>query len=144
MVLGKRAVVIGAGMGGLTAARAAADAFEEVVVLERDELPGDGAQRAGVPQGRHAHGLLAGGQRALEELFPGLTADLEAGGAVRYRIGLDNRLERPGYDPFPQRDLGWDAPALSRPLLEGGGRRRPPPPPRGRPPARGRAHPPGG
>jgi 2-polyprenyl-6-methoxyphenol hydroxylase-like FAD-dependent oxidoreductase len=124
MVLGKRAVVIGAGIGGLSAARAAADAFEEVVVLERDELPADAAQRAGVPQGRHAHALLAGGQRALEELFPGLTGDLEEGGAVRYRIGLDNRLERPGYDPFPQRDLGWDAHAMSRPLLEGVARRR--------------------
>jgi hypothetical protein len=27
---------------------------------------------------------------------------------VPIRWGLDLRLERPGFDPFPQRDLGWD------------------------------------
>ena len=32
--------------------------------------------------------------------------------------GLDVRMERPGYDPFPQRDLGFSAYALSRPQLE--------------------------
>ena len=33
--IGRQAVVIGAGMGGLSAARALADYFENVVVLER-------------------------------------------------------------------------------------------------------------
>ena len=32
--LGRQAVVVGAGMGGLTAARALADHFEQVLVLE--------------------------------------------------------------------------------------------------------------
>ena len=36
--LGKRAVVIGAGMGGLTAAGALAQYFERVDILERDRL----------------------------------------------------------------------------------------------------------
>jgi len=27
-------------------------------------------------------------------------------------------MERPGYDPFPQRDLGWCSYALSRPTIE--------------------------
>src|SRR5712691_6605791 len=39
--IGKRAVVVGAGMGGLTAAGALADRFEQVLVLERDALPAD-------------------------------------------------------------------------------------------------------
>jgi len=69
--IGRRAAVIGAGIGGLTAARALADHFERVLVLERDNLPGDPLDRHGVPQGRHVHALLAGGQRALAELFPG-------------------------------------------------------------------------
>ena len=34
--IGQRAIVIGAGMGGLTAARALAPYFEHVVVIERD------------------------------------------------------------------------------------------------------------
>lgn len=55
------AAVIGAGMGGLRAARALADHFERVVVLERDALPDSPSQRPGAPQGRHVHVLLAGG-----------------------------------------------------------------------------------
>jgi glycine/D-amino acid oxidase-like deaminating enzyme len=58
--IGKRAIVIGAGVSGLAAARAVADHFEEVVVLERDELPTGATTRPGVPQGTQAHGLLGG------------------------------------------------------------------------------------
>jgi len=105
-------------MGGLTAARALADHFEHVLILESDRLPADPLDRAGTPQGRHVHALLAGGQRALEDLFPGLEHALIAGGAVPIRVGLDVRAERPGFDPFPQRDLGWDNYAMSRPLVE--------------------------
>jgi flavin-dependent dehydrogenase len=70
-LLGKQAVVVGAGIGGLTAARVLADYFERVVVLERDVLPECAEPRAGVPQGKHPHALLAGGQGALDDLFPG-------------------------------------------------------------------------
>jgi hypothetical protein len=38
--------------------------------------------------------------------------------AVPLRVGLDVRMERPGYDPFPQRDLGWCSYALLRPTIE--------------------------
>ena len=106
-LIGKQAVVIGAGMGGLTAAGALADRFDQVVVLERDTLPSEPAYRAGTPQARHVHALLLSGQRALSELFPGFEQDLARAGAVPLRAGLDVRVERPGYDPFPQRDLGW-------------------------------------
>jgi 2-polyprenyl-6-methoxyphenol hydroxylase-like FAD-dependent oxidoreductase len=122
--IGRQAVVIGAGMGGLTAAQVLADHFERVLVLEGDVLPGAPLDRHGVPQGRHVHALLAGGQRALSELFPGFEDDLARAGAVRLRVGLDVRAERPGFDPFPQRDLGFDAYAMSRPLVELAVRRR--------------------
>jgi 2-polyprenyl-6-methoxyphenol hydroxylase-like FAD-dependent oxidoreductase len=122
--LGRQAVVVGAGMGGLTAARAVADHFERVVVLERDALPERAEDRPGVPQGRHVHALLAGGQQALCDLFPGFDQDLVRMGAVPLRAGLDIRTERPGFDPFPQRDLGFDLHAQSRPQLELGVRRR--------------------
>jgi len=117
-LIGAQAVVVGAGVAGLTAARAAADYFERVVVLERDDLPSDAAHRKGTPQSRHVHGLLASGLGALNELFPQFTEDLDRSGAIPLRAGLDVRVERPGYDPFPQRDLGWDSRAMSRPLVE--------------------------
>jgi 2-polyprenyl-6-methoxyphenol hydroxylase-like FAD-dependent oxidoreductase len=123
-LIGKQAVVIGAGMGGLTAAGALADHFDNVVVLERDTLPSEPTYRAGTPQARHVHGLLLSGQRALSELFPGFEQDLARAGAVPLRVGLDVRVERPGYDPFPQRDLGWFGYAASRPAIERAVRQR--------------------
>src|SRR5262245_51885158 len=87
--IGKRAVVIGAGMAGLPAARALADYFEQVVVLERDTLPVDASHRTGTPQARHTHLLLGGGQRALGDLFPGFEHDLAGAGAVPFRVNLD-------------------------------------------------------
>ena len=123
-MIGKQALVIGAGMAGLTAAGALAHGFDHVVVLERDTLPSEPTHRAGTPQARHVHGLLLSGQRALSELFPGFEQDLARAGAVPLRAGLDIRVERPGYDPFPQRDLGWSGYAASRPAIERTVRRR--------------------
>jgi 2-polyprenyl-6-methoxyphenol hydroxylase-like FAD-dependent oxidoreductase len=122
--IGKQAVVIGAGMAGLTAAGALADSFDRVVILERDSLPSEPTFRAGTPQSRHVHALLLSGQRALSKLFPGFEQDLAGAGAVPLRVGLDVRMERPGYDPFPQRDLGWFSYAVSRPTIERAVRRR--------------------
>jgi 2-polyprenyl-6-methoxyphenol hydroxylase-like FAD-dependent oxidoreductase len=123
-LVGKQAIVVGAGMGGLTAAQALASHFERVVVLESDVLRDDAGDRAGVPQGKHVHLLLAGGLRALSELFPGFGDDLARAGAVPIRIGLDIRAETPAFTPFPQRDLGIRAYAMSRPLVELTVRRR--------------------
>jgi 2-polyprenyl-6-methoxyphenol hydroxylase-like FAD-dependent oxidoreductase len=116
--VGNQAVVVGAGMSGLAAAAAVADYFDQVVVLERDTLPSDAAHRAGTPQSRHLHALLAGGQRALGELFPGFEEKLARAGAVPLRVAVDVRMELPGFDPFPTRDLGWDVYSMSRPLIE--------------------------
>src|SRR4051812_5635804 len=78
----------------------------------------EAAPRAGTPPSRHVHVLVGGGQRALGELFPGLEQDLAQAGAIALRAGLDVRVEMPGYDPFPQRDLGWLVYSMSRPLIE--------------------------
>jgi 2-polyprenyl-6-methoxyphenol hydroxylase-like FAD-dependent oxidoreductase len=117
-LIGRQAVVVGAGIAGLTAARVLADHFDRVIVLERDRLPTGIACRKGTPQARHLHLLLMGGQRALCELFPDFARDLAQAGAVLIRNGLDLRWEYPGYDPFPQRNLGLDSYAISRPLIE--------------------------
>jgi 2-polyprenyl-6-methoxyphenol hydroxylase-like FAD-dependent oxidoreductase len=114
----EQAIVIGAGIGGLLFARVLAERFARVLVLERDSLSSDPEPRSGVPQGRHLHALLAGGCRAMEALLPGLIEDMRAAGAVEVLTGWSNRVERPGYDPFPRRDLGFASFSLSRPLLE--------------------------
>lgn len=75
------AVVIGASVGGLLAARVLSDCYARVVLLDRDVLPESAAARRGVPQGRQLHVLLSRGKEALDELFPGLSAELNARGA---------------------------------------------------------------
>ena len=68
----EQAVVLGASMAGLLAARVLSDHFAAVTLVERDRLPEGFEDRRGVPQGRHVHGLLASGQAILRQLFPGL------------------------------------------------------------------------
>jgi len=63
--LGERAVVLGAGMAGLLAARVLSDFYGMVTLVERDVLPDGPDQRRGVPQGRHVHAFLSGGSQAL-------------------------------------------------------------------------------
>jgi 2-polyprenyl-6-methoxyphenol hydroxylase-like FAD-dependent oxidoreductase len=91
-VLGERAVVLGASMGGLLAARVLADFFGTVTVIERDELPDDPVTRKGVPQGRHVHALLSRGAYILDELFPGLLDELVAAGAPVWDDGELSKL----------------------------------------------------
>lgn len=116
--IGKQAVVVGAGMGGLMAARSLADFFEHVIVLEYDALPKGATHRPGTPQSKHLHVLLAGGLQALSRLFPDFEKSLSQAGAVPLRVGYDYLIERPGYDPFPQRDFGIVTYSMTRPLLE--------------------------
>jgi 2-polyprenyl-6-methoxyphenol hydroxylase-like FAD-dependent oxidoreductase len=89
MTKSTQAVVMGASMAGLLAACAMSETFDRVVVVERDHLPDDASDRRGVPQGRHLHGLLAGGLVALNNLFPGFEADVLAAGAVRSDMQSD-------------------------------------------------------
>ena len=122
--IGKRAVVIGAGASGLSAAQALANHFQEVIVVERDELPSRATSRAGVPQGTQAHGLLGGAIKGLEELFPGFARDLVEAGAMPVNPGFELLLEYPGFDPFPRREWNWVVYSLTRPLIEFTMRRR--------------------
>jgi 2-polyprenyl-6-methoxyphenol hydroxylase-like FAD-dependent oxidoreductase len=78
--LGDHAVILGASMAGLLAARVLSDVYERVTLVERDTLPTKPDRRRGVPQGRHAHVLVAQGTQILDEIFPGLLDDLVARG----------------------------------------------------------------
>lgn len=114
---GEHAVVIGGSVAGLLAARVVADHFERVTLVERDRFPAGDGVRKGVPQGAHIHVLLARGRDILERLFPGLTDELMAAGAVQMSFTADLLNLSP---------MGWGllfpgsiiVPALTRPLLE--------------------------
>jgi 2-polyprenyl-6-methoxyphenol hydroxylase-like FAD-dependent oxidoreductase len=113
-----RAVVIGASITGLVAARVLSRHFERVTVIDRDALPGSIENRRGVPQGRHGHGLLASGFGALKKLFPRIEQDLVAAGAVPGDVIGNVRWFQHGYykAKFPS---GLGGILQSRPLLEG-------------------------
>lgn len=128
--IGDHAVVLGGSMAGMLAARVLSDFYRTVTVVERDALPiGGSGPRRGVPQGRHAHALTAGGARIVGELFPGLLDELVAGGAPVLTggsfAGVDltiagHRLVRSGV----VRDPSFATYSPSRPFLECHVRRR--------------------
>ena len=116
--LGERTIVVGGGLGGLSAARALSDRFRQVVILDGDKLPDDATPRPGVPQGKQPHALLGGGLQALEQLFPGFGNELARAGAVPITRGFDILYEIPGQDPWPRVKFGRPTYAMSRPLIE--------------------------
>lgn len=116
--IGKRAIVTGGGMAGLSAAAALAGRFGEVVVLDRDTLPDGAAVRMGAGQGAHLHQLLKAGEQALEKLLPGVTDGFYAAGARRMRVGRDVKVfDFGGW--MDECDAGFDVTSLSRPAYEG-------------------------
>lgn len=123
---GEHAVVLGASMSGILAARVLADYFDQVTVVERDRPPVEGQPRRGVPQARHAHILLARGGQIIDELFPGFGRELVEAGAP-YAEGLDQlHLEVNGHvffhDPDDERSRRPDVEGMlvqpSRPFLD--------------------------
>jgi 2-polyprenyl-6-methoxyphenol hydroxylase-like FAD-dependent oxidoreductase len=113
-----RTVVIGAGMAGLLTAGALAKAGRTVIVLEQDlgesgEAP---APRPGVPQGRQPHVLLHRGLCAIEELLPGLRAQLVAAGGVPLDTGDLAWLGERGWAPFGT--PAFELVSATRPLVE--------------------------
>ena len=121
--IGEHAIVIGASMGGLLAARALSEFFANVTVMERDGFPAADIPRKGVPQGRHAHGLLARGGEVIEAFFPGWTDEVVASGGRRGDVVGDVVWVGHGITlkSGPSDMIGVLA---SRPVLEGHVRRR--------------------
>lgn len=112
-----RAVVVGASMAGLMAARVLADAFETVTVVDTDPVLDEPVGRRGTPQDRHVHVLQEAGRATLEDLFPGFgEALLSAGGLM-----VDSATDLQFYD---EGDFIADGPTrlpmycASRPLFE--------------------------
>jgi len=114
---GDHAVVVGASMAGLLAARVLADAFETVTVVERDALPDAAVPRRGVPQSRQIHALLTAASATLADLFPGFAERLLDGGGLLLDSSGELRFFLGGdyFAPAPTRLPFYSA---SRPLIE--------------------------
>jgi 2-polyprenyl-6-methoxyphenol hydroxylase-like FAD-dependent oxidoreductase len=122
--LGEHAIVIGASMGGLLAARALSEFYTNVTVLERDAFPATDIARKGVPQGRHTHGLLARGSAVIETFFPGYSTEVvtQSGGLIG---DIANDVIWMGHNVrLANRNSDLIGLLASRPVLEGHLRRR--------------------
>ena len=76
------AAVVGSGMAGLVSSAVLARHFNEVTLIDRDKISSQVADRRGVPQSYHFHGLLPGGLEIMMELFPGFDQDLLSAGSL--------------------------------------------------------------
>lgn len=79
----KRAIVIGGSIAGKLSARVLSEFFEEVVVVEKDMSSEKSIPRRSVPQSSQGHVLLKRGEEILEELFPGIIAEMVREGSTR-------------------------------------------------------------
>jgi len=112
----KHAIVIGGSIAGLVTASVLLKHFQQVTLIERDHYPQDPVSRPGIPQGRQIHTTLLRGQRALEQLFPGLESKLLVHGAVPRDYGNESLYYYRGLCPrVPPVLHGWNC---SRLLLE--------------------------
>ncbi|KAB1139463.1 hypothetical protein F7R91_39965 [Streptomyces luteolifulvus] len=117
------AVVIGASMAGLCAARVLSERCRDVVLIDRDPLADGADWRAHVPQGRQPHLLLYAGARLLEEWFPGIGGELYAGGATEFDVCRDFFWYQSG-GSLVRPVSRMRGPVMSRPFLEATVRRR--------------------
>jgi len=112
------AIVVGASMAGLAAARVLSEHYSEVILVERDQIENRPCHRRGVPQDWHTHGLLASGRTIWETFFPGLFRDLVSDGALRGDVSRDAHWWFEGGEHV-RCESGLEGVLVSRPLLEG-------------------------
>jgi flavin-dependent dehydrogenase len=85
----EHAIVIGGSLAGLLAARVLTGHFRKVTVLERDRFPEGPQFRPGNAQSRHLHVLWTRGLEIIEDLFPGIEAELREAGVPELGIPRD-------------------------------------------------------
>ena len=111
----QRAIVIGGSMSGMLAARVLATTLLKSCCSIEMRFPQPGENRKGVPQGQHAHALLASGRQILERYFPGFKDELYGQGALKGDYQkvrwFDNGVYHTRFD-------GLEALVISRPRLE--------------------------
>lgn len=113
----RHALILGGGLAGTLAASVASRLADTVTVVDRDHFPDEPGVRKGVPQARHTHAMVSGGILALEELMPGVAAELHEAGAQHLDIpGRYLALGPNGW--FPRYDSGHYVVGCSRALLD--------------------------
>ena len=120
---GRHAVVLGGSIGGCLAAEVLSSEFERVTLIEKGDFDDDVNDRRGVPQEKHVHLLLLRGKQVMEEIFPGLLAELVQAGADIADQGHDVKCFH--YGQWKNRfQTGVNAHYCSRQLLDNVVRRR--------------------
>ncbi len=115
----KRAIVIGGSIAGLLSAKVLSAFFEEVIILERDDIETKAAERRGVPQSPQPHILLTGGYRVLKNFFPSIDKELLAAGAVPVDWGQDfHFFAFGGWNATSEQATELRSFSCTRPLLE--------------------------
>ncbi|WP_020572375.1 FAD-dependent oxidoreductase [Parafrankia discariae] len=119
------AVVLGASVAGLLAARVLAEHVGQVTIIDRDDVTatatptatGTGGARGGAAQGRHLHALMERGRQILDELYPDFTAKIAADGVPTAETLVGTRWYFDGarVTPVP---TGLTSVLASRPALE--------------------------
>ncbi len=116
-LLPERAVVLGCGMAGIAAAAALRNHFEDIVVIERDNIPEQPEPRRGVPQHAQLHNLLSCAQFNLEYLLPGFIENLREAGAGDASVADETHVYELGIK-MPERNLGLRLMSAWRPVIE--------------------------
>ncbi|MBM2620098.1 FAD-binding monooxygenase [Actinoplanes sp. LDG1-06] len=121
--VGARAVVLGGSVTGLYAASPLSEHYDEVVIVDRDEIVGVDGPRRGAPQARHINGLLVKGARVMEELFPEIIAEMIRDGCPQTDMTGTVRWYMNG-KRLKQTRAGMTNIGARRPILEAHIRRR--------------------
>lgn len=111
----ERAIIIGGGIAGLMTAKVLSEYFQEVTIVEKDDLPGKPENRLGIPQGFHPHRFTPRGKSITERLFPGYEEDLKAQGCPSSLNKTIHQMNQYGsiVGPYPRDDIKF-----SRAVLE--------------------------
>jgi 2-polyprenyl-6-methoxyphenol hydroxylase-like FAD-dependent oxidoreductase len=99
----EKVVIVGGGVGGLSAALAFGRQGHEVTVIERDPLPATASaeeafasERRGAPQAHQTHGFLARVAVTLRERFPDVLESLKAVGCTTLPLTANLGEPQPG------------------------------------------------
>ena len=78
---GSRAIVVGASISGLLTGSVLKKYFDEVILIDKEELNAGPNPRKAVPQGNHTHAILTPTIKMLKKYLPEVMENLRAAGA---------------------------------------------------------------